>query len=189
MLDRRRFLLTSAALLAATQAKATPHIGKPSPAVPRPLIPSRKPRRLHLLAAADGESLQATYWADGRYIPEVLAAFSLLLRDRNTGAVRAMDPGLFDYLWQVHQRLDTSIPFHVTSGYRSPKTNAVLVRQGSAVSSSYHLEGRAADLWLPGRDLAKVRRAAGGLECGGVGYYPDSGFIHLDTGPARSWER
>lgn len=179
MLCRRQFILTCAAMLAAA----------PSPARSQWMIPSRKPRRLALLATADGEMLSATYWADGNYVPEALDAFSRLLRDRRTDETCAVDPTLLDFLWQVHHRLDSTAPFYVTSGYRSPRTNALLVRGGRAASRSYHVKGQAADLWLPGRDLARLRRAAEHLACGGVGYYPASGFVHLDTGPARRWER
>lgn len=178
MLHRRQFILTSAAMLLVAPTQARSDV----------FVPPRKPRRLHLLATADGETFRATYWADGRYIPEALVEVSNLLRDRNTGEMCDVDPQLLDFLWQVQHRLDTPAPFHVTSGYRSEKTNARLVRRGRAVSRSYHTLGRAADLWLPGRSLEQIRRAAEHLDCGGVGYYPKSGFVHLDSGPSRCWQ-
>ena len=79
-------------------------------------------------------------------------------------------------------------PIHVISGYRSAKTNAMLAAQsGSVAKNSYHLHGMAIDLRLPGRSLRDVQRAGLDLARGGVGFYPKSEFVHLDTGPVRRW--
>ena len=135
-----------------------------------------------------GEALSVTYWADGRYIAGALDALDRLLRDFRTGEQIRMDVGLLDLLHRLHGAMDTTAPFHVISGYRSPRTNAQLVRQGRGVSSrSLHMDGMAIDLRLPGRDLRDLRRAALALRRGGVGYYPRSGFLHLDTGRVRFW--
>jgi uncharacterized protein YcbK (DUF882 family) len=50
-----------------------------------------------------------------------------------------------------------------------------------------HIEGKAVDVRFFGRDLKMVRHLAKDLQWGGVGYYPWSGFVHLDTGPVRTW--
>jgi uncharacterized protein YcbK (DUF882 family) len=78
--------------------------------------------------------------------------------------------------------------FHVLSAYRSPATNAMLRTYYSGVAEhSMHIEGKAVDVRFLGRDLQMVRRLALDLQWGGVGYYPGSSFVHLDTGPVRSW--
>jgi uncharacterized protein YcbK (DUF882 family) len=45
----------------------------------------------------------------------------------------------------------------------------------------------AIDIRMPGRALPVVRDAAKALGAGGVGYYPDSNFVHLDVGRVRYW--
>jgi len=78
--------------------------------------------------------------------------------------------------------------FEIISGYRSPKTNAQLQMASSGVAEhSLHLEGRAIDVRLAGLATARLRDAALALGVGGVGYYPKSDFVHLDTGRVRRW--
>ncbi|HET6467160.1 MAG TPA: DUF882 domain-containing protein [Geminicoccaceae bacterium] len=136
-----------------------------------------------------GEKLQkAVYFARGRYVEENLRLISRLLRDWRTGEVKPVDPKLLDVLFALQSRLRTSQPFAVVCGYRSPKTNAMLRRQGHGVArNSLHLRAMAIDLKLPGRSLKEVRNAAVQAKLGGVGYYPASGFVHVDTGPVRYW--
>jgi uncharacterized protein YcbK (DUF882 family) len=77
---------------------------------------------------------------------------------------------------------------HVVSGYRSPETNAYLREVSDGVAqNSYHMKGQAIDLSLPDRSLRSLHKAALSLHAGGVGYYPDSNFVHVDTGPVRHW--
>jgi uncharacterized protein YcbK (DUF882 family) len=79
-------------------------------------------------------------------------------------------------------------PFHVISGYRSPKTNAALHQNSSGVAKkSLHMQGKAIDIRLPGRKLHDLRKAALDLQLGGVGYYSKSDFVHIDTGRVRHW--
>jgi uncharacterized protein YcbK (DUF882 family) len=79
-------------------------------------------------------------------------------------------------------------PFHVISGYRSPKTNAMLAKNSSGVAKhSLHMDGLAVDIRLPGRDLSSLHRAALSMKAGGVGYYPVSDFVHVDVGRVRQW--
>ncbi|HLJ64642.1 MAG TPA: DUF882 domain-containing protein, partial [Stellaceae bacterium] len=80
-------------------------------------------------------------------------------------------------------------PFHVISGYRSEETNEMLASEHRGVApNSYHLQGMAIDVRLPGRNLSVLRRAAMAQRGGGVGYYPHSHFVHIDVGPVRHWE-
>jgi len=114
--------------------------------------------------------------------------FDRLLRDHRTGEIRPIDPRLLDQLHAVAARLDTRTPFHIVSGFRSARTNEQLRSQGhDAAKRSFHLDGRAADVRLPGTALDDLRRAARELRAGGVGHYPGPDFIHLDTGPIRAW--
>ncbi|WP_456451877.1 DUF882 domain-containing protein [Hydrogenimonas sp.] len=146
-------------------------------------------KRLSLYNIHTGEMVRATFWADGEYVAEELAALNHLLRDFRTGEVQNMDPRLFDLLHRLqHTFARNDRPYHVISGYRSPKTNAMLRKRSHGVAKrSLHMQGRAIDINLPGTDLEHLRLAALSLRRGGVGYYPVSGFIHVDTGRVRQW--
>jgi uncharacterized protein YcbK (DUF882 family) len=134
------------------------------------------------------ETVRATYWADGAWQVDGLREISHVLRDFRTGDVVDMDPDLLDLMHRLAALVGANQPFEVYSGYRSPRTNAKLADQSSGVArKSMHMLGRAADLRLPGVNLSSLRRAALSLQEGGVGYYPRSGFIHVDTGPVRFW--
>jgi uncharacterized protein YcbK (DUF882 family) len=135
-----------------------------------------------------GEFVRATYWAAGQYIREGLSQIDWLLRDYRTDLVHPIDPRLLGLLDELHESLDTAEPFEVISGYRSPATNARLVATSTGVASnSLHVVGMAIDLRVPGRPLRAVRDAAKVLRAGGVGYYPESDFVHVDVGRVRYW--
>ncbi len=149
----------------------------------------RRPRRLRFYNLHTSERLETVFWEDGHYVFDALAEIDLLLRDFRTGEVRAINTGLLDLLFRLGERLETSAPFHVVSGYRSAETNAMLHRAGRDVArNSLHVAGMAIDLRVPGRSLEAVREAAAvALHGGGVGYYPRSDFVHLDVGRVRYW--
>ncbi len=134
------------------------------------------------------EIVRATYWADGAWQPDGLRAINRVLRDFRTDEVAEMDTRLLDLLHRLAARLESDQPFEVISAYRSAKTNARLASQSSGVAKrSLHMRGMAVDIRLPGTKLANLKRAAIDLRGGGVGYYPGSGFIHVDTGGVRYW--
>ena len=133
------------------------------------------------------ERLIVTYFAGGEYLPDALSQIATFLRDFRTGESHAIDQGLLDMLFGLSQTLDGSV-FEVISGYRSPTTNAKLAASSAGVSSnSLHMQGRAIDVRLPGVETRLLRDAAADLRAGGVGHYPESDFVHLDTGRPRVW--
>jgi len=145
-------------------------------------------RSLKFYNTHTGEKLAATYWADGQYLSGELAAIDRLLRDHRSGDVFALDRRLFDILYALQQRTGARGTYEVISGYRSPATNDSLRRRGGGVArDSLHTHGQAIDIRLTGVALADLHRAALGLRAGGVGNYPTSNFIHLDTGRVRAW--
>ncbi|WP_292994362.1 DUF882 domain-containing protein [Nitrosomonas sp.] len=179
--SRRRFLkagLGACTLLTLPMAATSVHA-----AIKRPFE-----KKLSFLNLHTGERTRATFWANGRYIPEGMRAINHVLRDHRTGDRFAIDPDLFDILHQLQYRLRTNQEFHVVSAYRSPATNAKLAEQsGGVAKNSMHTHGKAIDIRLPGRKLSDLRATALSLQMGGVGYYPSSNFIHLDTGNFRYW--
>ena len=145
-------------------------------------------RELHFSHLHTGETLAVEYFQAGRYQPDALEAVNHLLRDFRTGDVHAIDPALLDVLFDVRHRVDTRRSFQVISGYRSPHTNAALRAKSEGVAAhSLHMSGRAIDIRLGDVPLPALRRAALALGAGGVGYYPASNFVHLDTGRVRTW--
>lgn len=147
-------------------------------------------RRLSFYNIHTEETLSTVYWERGRYLDASLSEIDHLLRDFRTGEIKAIDPDLLDLLHRLEGALDCTDPIHVISGYRSPETNAMLRRRSKNVAkNSYHMYGRAIDIRLPGRCLCDLRAAAIAQGRGGVGYYPDpdSQFVHVDTGPVRTW--
>ncbi len=135
-----------------------------------------------------GEKLKTTYWANGTYIKDNLADINHILRDFRTNDVMPIDPKLLNLLYALKLKVNSNKPFGIISGYRSPATNTMLNANSSGVASrSLHLEGKAIDIRVPGQNLAGLHQAALALRGGGVGYYPGSGFIHMDTGRVRFW--
>jgi uncharacterized protein YcbK (DUF882 family) len=120
---------------------------------------------------------------------DTFAQFDHVLRDHRTGEQFAMDRALYDLLVDLAAAAGREPRYEIISGYRSPTTNAKLAsRPGSGVSSrSLHMQGRAIDVRLKGYPTAKLRDLALAMKRGGVGYYPRSDFVHLDTGRVRSW--
>jgi uncharacterized protein YcbK (DUF882 family) len=147
-----------------------------------------KERRITFHHLHTGERLSGVYWANGRYVPDFLTAVNRVLRDHHDGSIHKIDPRLLDILRLLRSRLDTKQPIEVICGYRSPQTNAKLVAATDGVArNSLHMRGMAIDLRISGRRLNQVRRAARSLRAGGVGYYPRSNFVHVDTGDVRYW--
>ena len=132
--------------------------------------------------------MSALYWEQGHYMADGLAEIDFVLRDFRTGDVHPIDRYLLDLVHELQQRMGCDGAVNVISGYRSPKTNAMLAqRSGKVAKNSYHVKGMAIDLRLPGRRLEDVRDNAMRLAGGGVGFYRDSDFVHMDTGPVRAW--
>ena len=159
----------------------------PMPALAR-IAPNHKEKTLKLYSLHTSESLNTTFWADGWYVPDAFPEIDRFLRDQHTGGIKKTDRGLVELLYEIQTRLRTQQGLEVTCGYRSPKTNAMLLQEGRAHAvNSYHLYGKAVDFRVPGRDLRQVREVAMTLQGGGVGYYPRAEFIHVDVGPVRHW--
>ncbi len=177
MLNRRRFLklgvmFTGAALL---------------PGLARARVAPAE-RALAFYNTHTGERLRTVYWAEGEYLTEALRGIDHILRDHRSNEIMPIDPPLLDLLHTVHTRLDGRRPFEVISGYRSPASNAQLAAGSDGVAKrSLHMQGKAIDIRLPGHALSDLRQAAMTLRAGGVGYYPQSDFVHLDTGRVRYW--
>ncbi|MEE4184318.1 MAG: DUF882 domain-containing protein [Gammaproteobacteria bacterium] len=145
-------------------------------------------RTLRFAHTHTGEKSAVTYFAAGRYLPDALDEVSTLLRDFRTGAVFPIDATLLDFVHVVQGMTGSRAAVEIISGYRSPETNARLRQTTTGVARrSFHMRGQALDIRLNDTDSRALRDAAVAARLGGVGYYPASDFVHLDTGPVRSW--
>jgi uncharacterized protein YcbK (DUF882 family) len=185
-LDRRAFLGFGAVAAAAALAP-----GRLAAAPSRVGAVKAPERVLSFFNTHTGERLEVAYCCNGQYQPAALEQINHILRDFRANEVKAIDPKLLDLLHELGGTLEADRPFHVISGYRSPKTNAMLRARGGTstgvASGSLHQVGKAIDIRLPGVKLDHVRGAARSLKLGGVGYYPSSNFVHVDTGRVRYW--
>lgn len=147
-------------------------------------------RRLSFYHTHTGKRLELTYAVGRSYNPLALARINKYLADFRTGEVHAIDPQLLDMLWALQLCCGKPGVFSVISAFRSPQTNSYLRSKGrdsGVAKKSLHMEGRAIDVRFSEISTKRLRDHAVGLQAGGVGYYPASDFVHLDTGHHRSW--
>jgi len=149
---------------------------------------SAGPRVLSFDHLHTGERLAIEYFRDGSYLPDALGSINHLLRDFRTDDVHAIDASLLDLLHALNGVTESHRPFQVISGYRSPATNQMLRSRSEGVAAhSLHMQGQAIDIRLADVPLPRLREAALAIHRGGVGFYPTSNFVHVDTGRVRTW--
>ncbi|MBC2711767.1 MAG: DUF882 domain-containing protein [Desulfosarcina sp.] len=135
-----------------------------------------------------GETLKTCYRSNGKLIRRAVNRISHIMRDHRTGEIKPVDPRLLDLLHRIAMEVKPRASISIISGYRSPRTNAALRKVTPGVArKSLHMEGRAIDIRIPGYQTTALRHLAINLKSGGVGYYHDSDFVHLDTGPVKVW--
>jgi len=145
-------------------------------------------RRIKFQHAHTAERLDVVYFEHGEYLPDALASIDHLLRDFRTGEEYPMEKPVLDALAILFDQAGQRGAFEVISAFRSSKTNNMLRRNSAGVAKrSLHMLGQAVDIRLTSLATDKLRDAAKALKIGGVGYYPKSNFIHLDTGRVRYW--
>lgn len=145
-------------------------------------------RRIRMTSGRTGESIDTIYWIEGEYIPEVMKEINHFMRDWRSGDSVKIDARTIDIMAASHRLLDVNEPYMLLSGYRCPKTNAMLRSKSRGVAkNSLHMKGQAADLRLQSRSVGQMAKAASACASGGVGRYSRSNFVHMDCGPVRSW--
>ena len=178
-LARRELLRTGLGLAAASATFTLPALAQAD---------AYGARKLGFKHLHTGETLDVAYWENGAYVPDALGAVNHVLRDWRTNQTHVIEPKLLDLLTALQARLGQTERFDVICGYRSPATNAMLHDHSDEVAThSLHMVGEAIDIHMPGVELFHLRDAAMGLGLGGVGYYPESDFVHVDIGRVRHW--
>ncbi len=134
------------------------------------------------------ENIEVAFWVDGKFMPNGLDKLNQFMRDWRKDQVIEIDPDLYILLHELYNEFDVDAPIHLISGHRSKKTNDSLRAMGrNTAKKSQHVLGKAADISIPGVPVKKLRNEALEMKEGGVGFYPKSGFVHVDTGPVRQW--
>jgi uncharacterized protein YcbK (DUF882 family) len=136
------------------------------------------------------ERLTVTYRNEmGEYDPEALNALNWALRCHQSNETTTMDLRVIEYLNRLDHALGGGNEIEIISGYRSPSYNGKLRSASKGVAKhSLHMKGKAIDLAIAGISLETIRRTALSFAAGGVGFYPKSGFVHIDSGDVRSWK-
>ncbi len=174
-MDRRLLLSIIAGTVALPGAVRAAPIAPPSPS------------RLRLTNTHTGETFDGPYRDGNGPIPSAMADLAVFLRDFHSGEIIAMDVGVLDFLSAVMDAAGQS-QAEILSAYRTRATNEMLARTTFGVAeNSQHIYGRALDVHF-GTKLGEAMQAARAMRRGGVGWYPNSGFIHIDSGPVRNWD-
>ncbi len=145
-------------------------------------------RRIRMYNGRTGESLDTIYWIEGEYVSDALKEITYFARDWRMNMLKTIDVRTIDIAAAVHNMVDASEPYMLLSGYRTPKTNAMLRAHYKGVAkNSLHMKGQAMDLRLKSRSVSQIYKAAMICRGGGVGKYSRSNFVHMDCGPVRHW--
>jgi len=145
-------------------------------------------RRINIYNPRADERLDAIYYVQGHYVPDVMQSLYKILRDVRSDEARTMDPRLIDILSATQWLIGYDRPYSVISGYRTQRTNDLLrSKNGGVAKKSYHIRGMAADIRMEGVSVDLLQSAGKHIGAGGVGVYSRSNFVHLDSGPVRAW--
>lgn len=179
--ERRTFLKSGLTLSAA----AALSIGSVTPAL---ALPSGGEYRISLQNAHTNETFSGTYRVGNKYLPQAFERINYVMRDFRVNEIFPIDPRTIDIIAIVHRMTGSKAPYSVLSGYRCAKTNSML-REGSkgVAKHSLHMVGQAIDVRMSNVSITRIRDLAKKLQAGGVGYYPRSGFVHMDSGDFRTW--
>ena len=159
---------------------------------PEETIASEPEYRLRLHHLHTGEDIDVVYRIGDTYLPQALERLNYFLRDHRTQAVSHYDPKEFDVLHELMTSLGRPNGLiDIVCGYRTPWSNNFLRTRSAntgVAEHSQHMLAKAIDIRVPGVNTLTLRNAALALHAGGVGFYPESQFVHVDVGPVRQWQ-
>ncbi len=176
-------LVVSGLVLLAAVSFSAPRVAADSSAS------STQEHHLRLYHTHTGERIDIVYRRGDQYLPGAQAQLDHFLRDHRTGDVKHYDPHVFDILSDLAAAVGhPNAEIDIICGYRTPSSNEFLrARSAGVAKNSQHMQAHAIDIRIPGVDTLTLRNAALALGRGGVGYYPRSEFVHVDTGRVRTW--
>jgi len=181
-INRRNFLLGMGAILASGLLPDLALANKIA------IMPYKDFPALSFYNIHTNEKLSVKYRDKNQYIASAMTEIKDFFRDHRNGEEKDIDPLLIDRIFGLNQYFGGNNVIELISGYRSPASNASLNKKSKSVAkNSYHLKGMAADIFLPEKHLAELYQVAKLQNSGGSGIYVRSNFVHVDTGPVRSW--
>ena len=185
---RRRCSLLGLGAIAGALAGGLVDVARGAVAAGAPAAAAATRRSLELKNLHTGEVLKVAFERESGPDSQTLAKLQHLLRDYRVNEEHPIDPALYGLLVDLAEATGHAARYELISGYRAPRTNEKLHSEGHEVAEhSQHMEGRAMDVRLVGCELTVLRDAALKAARGGVGYYPSSNFVHIDTGRVRTW--
>ncbi|MGZ9096747.1 MAG: YcbK family protein [Micavibrio sp.] len=180
----RRGLLKSGLIALGTGMAST--IAAPAMAAMR--MPTVGSYKISFRNSHTGESFTGVYRVGTKYLPDAFKQINHVLRDFRTGEEYPIDPRSIDILYMLQSKTGTKNQIEILSGYRSPRTNSMLRNaSGGVARNSLHMVGQAIDLRMADFSTRRLRDVAIDLRAGGVGFYPGSNFVHVDSGKVRHW--
>jgi uncharacterized protein YcbK (DUF882 family) len=188
--SRRNFLFAASSFVAAAMLPAQALAASSRSGVHIPGEISQfweSPREIWLARKATGEQEKLVFWRDGKLDYQGYLKACHLLRDVSAGQMVQMDVGLLNIFraiqgWLAYYNINE--PIVITSGYRTPRTNA---KTEGSVRNSYHTRGAGGDIVIPGIPAKYLSDLAASFKGGGIGFYASKNFVHTDTGPVRRW--
>ncbi|MFH1830645.1 MAG: DUF882 domain-containing protein [Pseudomonadota bacterium] len=124
---------------------------------------------------------------NGNHSRETMDAIAYFFRCRMTDEEFVIDSKLIELIDAIEDHFNAK-EIKLVSAYRSPIRNfSMRMRNRRVAKESYHMKGMAADIEVSNISARQVRDFAYVLNQGGVGYYRKRSFVHVDTGPLRTW--
>lgn len=152
------------------------------------IVSTDRPQSMVINNINTGESLKFDMFPQKGVDQRQLSDLSYLFRDHRSEKTKTIDSGLFDQLFRLQVLLGVQKPILLISGYRAKETNnSMRGKKRGVAKDSYHTKAQAMDFRIEGVQLNHIRDAMLKIKAGGVGYYAKSNFVHIDTGPVRTW--
>lgn len=145
--------------------------------------------RIHIVNAKNGVSFKGRYrTSDGAYDEKALKVIYGAFDAEYGKPLSTISLRLIEFLDYLEDRLRPGSRITILSGWRSPEYNSKLRSRGKlAAKASLHQYGMAADIKMDGVPSERIWNYVKQLGFGGAGYYHGE-LVHIDVGPARSWD-
>ena len=144
---------------------------------------------LKLINANTKDAVTFQFGKNHRLRSQEISKLNHFLKDWRTNEIKKFDTMVLNDFLKICSLCSgrgDAVKVSVHSGFRSKETNEYLRRKSHKVArNSMHILGKAIDFSIPGMSVQHLTKIVKANTKGGVGSYPT--FVHLDSGPQRSW--